>query len=118
MLICGIDEAGRGPILGPLVMCGILIKEEDEAKLKAIKVKDSKLLTKEKREELYDVIRSISRKYHITKTDPEEIDNAVNGKDNMNLNVLEAKKTADILNKLKPDKAIINRFTKNIYSDF
>ena len=50
--ILGIDEAGRGPVIGPLVMCGVSIKEEDEKELVKLKVKDSKLLTKEKREQL------------------------------------------------------------------
>ena len=60
ILICGIDEAGRGPIIGPLVMCGLMVKEEDEKRLVKIKVKDSKLLTAKKRENLFDKIKEIS----------------------------------------------------------
>jgi len=94
ILICGIDEAGRGPVIGPLVMCGILIKREDEEKLVKLKVKDSKLLTKKKREYLFDKIKDISDKFEIISIFPEEIDNAVNNHDGLNLNRLEAKKSA------------------------
>ena len=115
-LICGIDEAGRGPVIGPLVMCGILIKEEDEEKLVKLKVKDSKLLTKKKREYLFDKIKYISDKYEIISIFPEEIDSAVNNHDGLNLNKLEARKTADIINLLKPDKAIVDAPSNNIKS--
>ena len=115
-LICGIDEAGRGPVLGPLVMCGLLIKEEDEKKLVKIKVKDSKLLTKEKRESLFPKIKDISYKYEILIIEPDEIDEAVNGHDWLNLNKLEANKTAEILNLLNPNKAIIDAPSNNIAS--
>ena len=115
-LICGIDEAGRGPVLGPLVMCGLLIKEEDEKKLVKIKVKDSKLLTKEKREFLFPKIKDISYKYKIIIIEPDEIDKAVNNHDGLNLNRLEARKSADILNLLNPDKAIIDAPSSNIKS--
>ena len=115
-LICGIDEAGRGPVIGPLVMCGILIKEEDEEKLVKLKVKDSKLLTKKKREYLFDKIKDISDKYEIIVIDPDEIDYAVNNHDGLNLNKLEARKTADIINLLKPDKAIVDAPSNNIKS--
>ena len=116
MLICGIDEAGRGPIMGPLVLCGILIKEEDEAKLIALKVKDSKLLTKIKREAMFDKIKDISYRYHVTVIYPDEIDRAVNNVDGLNLNKLEAIKSAEILNLLSPDKAIIDAPSNNIRS--
>ena len=44
MLLCGIEEARRGPVLGPMVMCGALIEEENLPKLVALKPKDSKLM--------------------------------------------------------------------------
>lgn len=116
ILICGIDEAGRGPVVGPLVMCGILLKEEDEKKLVNLKVKDSKLLTKKKRESLFDKIKDISYKYEIITVFPDEIDNAVNNHDGLNLNKLEARKSAEIINLLKPDKAIIDAPSNNIKS--
>lgn len=113
-LICGIDEAGRGPILGPLVMVGVLINQEDEEKLRKIGVKDSKLLTKQQREFLYKKIIKIAQKYKIIITDPEEIDKAVEGHDGLNLNWLEAKKSAEIINTLNPDKAIVDCPSNNI----
>lgn len=116
ILICGIDEAGRGPIIGPLVLCGLLVKEEDEKNLVRLKVKDSKLLTKKTREFLFDKIKDISYKYEIIEVYPDEIDHAVNNNDGLNLNRLEAVKTADIINLLKPDKAIIDAPSNNIRS--
>jgi ribonuclease HII len=49
MLIAGVDEAGRGPVIGPLVIAGVMIEEIDLHKLVDIGVKDSKLLTPQKR---------------------------------------------------------------------
>lgn len=114
MLICGIDEAGRGPVIGPLVMCGFQIEEKQEAQLRKIKVKDSKLLTREEREFLYKKILKISDKYKIIITQPQEIDKAVHGHDGLNLNRLEAKKSAEILNEFNPDKAIVDCPSNNI----
>jgi len=116
ILICGIDEAGRGPVLGPLVMCGMLVKEEDEKELVKLKVKDSKLLTKIKRESLFDKIKDISYKYELIVISPDEIDRAVNNHDGLNLNKLEARKTAEIINLLKPDKVIVDAPSNNIKS--
>ena len=56
MLICGIDEAGRGPVLGDMVMAGVLMDEEDEKELKKLGVKDSKQLSKKKRMLLFKKI--------------------------------------------------------------
>ena len=114
ILICGIDEAGRGPVIGPLVMCGLLVKEEDEKELIKLKVKDSKLLTRARREFLFDKIKDISYKCEIIVVNPDEIDHAVNNHDGLNLNKLEARKSADILNLLKPDKAIIDTPSNNV----
>ena len=97
-------------------MCGLLIKEEDEKKLIRLKVKDSKLLTKKQREFLFDKIKAVSHKYEIAVIEPEEIDKAVNNHDGLNLNRLEARKSAEMLNLLNPDKAIIDAPSNNIKS--
>ena len=112
--ICGIDEAGRGPVIGPLVMCGLVIKEEDEKELVRLKVRDSKLLTKSAREFLFDKIKDVSKKYKLIIIGPQEIDRAVHYHDGLNLNKLEARKSAEILNELNPDKAIIDAPSNNI----
>lgn len=119
MLICGIDEAGRGPAIGPLVICGAVVDEEGEEALKSINVKDSKLLTPKQREVLFDKIKKIVKKYEILIISPQEIDLAVLSKED-NLNWLEAKKSAEIIKKLKPDKAILDCPSTNIkaYKDY
>ena len=52
-IIVGVDEAGRGPVLGPLVMVAIAMKESELKKLEWLGVKDSKQLSSEVREELF-----------------------------------------------------------------
>ncbi|MDH5579976.1 MAG: ribonuclease HII, partial [Betaproteobacteria bacterium] len=56
MQICGVDDAGRGSMLGPLVIAGVSLKKSDVSKLKLLGVKDSKQLTPKLREELYKKI--------------------------------------------------------------
>ena len=112
-LLFGADEAGRGPVIGPLVMCGVVVEDTDLAKLAEIAVKDSKLLTERKREALFEPIKQIVKAYKLIIVEPAEIDEAVNSK-TTNLNNLEAIKTALILNELKPDKAIVDCPSNNI----
>ena len=116
ILICGIDEARRGPVLGVMVMCGAMIDESDLPKLVKLKPKDSKLLTREEREELYPKLLSVLKYYKVIIMQSNEIDKAVHGHDGLNLNKLEAKKQAEILNEFNPDKAIIDCPTNNINS--
>src|SRR3989338_10502491 len=97
-------------------MCGLLVKEEDEKKLVKLQVKDSKLLTKARREFLFDQIKDVSCKAEIIVINPDEIDHAVNNHDGLNLNRLEAKKSAEMINLLNPDKAIIDAPSNNIKS--
>ena len=78
MLIAGVDDAGRGSIIGPLVIAGVLLEENDLPKLVALKVKDSKLLSAKRRQELSDLIRRLVPKYHVEKLSPKEIDKVVN----------------------------------------
>jgi ribonuclease HII len=116
MLICGIDEARRGPVISVMVMCGAMIEEKDMPKLIALKPKDSKLLTKEEREILYSKLLGILKYSKVIVMQPDEIDKAVLGHDGLNLNKLEAKKQAEILNEFNPDQAIIDCPSNNIDS--
>lgn len=108
VFICGIDEAGRGPIIGPLVICGVLANEKQEKELVGMGVKDSKMLTPIKRERMFDRIKTIVEKYEIIVIEPAEIDSVVGKGKTVNLNWLEADKSAEIINKLKPNTAIID----------
>jgi ribonuclease HII len=114
-LLCGIDEAGRGPVIGPMVMAGTLIEEKDIPSLKAMGVKDSKLLTKIQRYALFPKIKKKVKAYKIIIIPPEEIDAALES-DSLNLNWLEAHKAAEIINELKPDKAIVDSPSNNCES--
>lgn len=105
--ILGVDEARRGPVIGDMVICGALIEEIYEEDLKNIGVKDSKLLTPKQREGLFPKILEKIEKYKLIVISPKEIDYMLNSQE-FNLNRLEAIKTAMIINKLKPDKAIID----------
>ena len=102
--VLGIDEAGRGPVIGPMIVAGVMINEDEEKLLEGSK--DSKKLLHKKRLELDKKIKKNST-YKIIEVGPNEIDEAVNSK-TMNLNWLEAHKQAEIINALKPDKAIID----------
>ena len=112
-LVCGIDEAGRGPIIGPMVMAGALIEEEKADSLKKLGVRDSKLLSQKKREYLFGKIIRLCRGHKIVVIEPAEIDAALRS-DTLNLNWLEAHKSAEILNALKPERAIIDSPHNNV----
>ncbi len=109
---CGIDEAGRGPLIGPMVMCGVLIDEKDEAKLVSLGVKDSKMLTPRQRESIAAQLKK-TVKYELVVVGPHEIDTAVLS-DTDNLNWLEAKHAAAIIQKLKPATAVLDCPSPNI----
>ncbi len=115
-LVCGIDEAGRGPIIGPMVMAGILTDEEGATELKKVGAKDSKLLTPKQREQLFGKIVRIVKDYKILIVSPAEIDASVKSDDGMNLNWLEAHKSAEIINALNPapEKIIIDSPSNNV----
>lgn len=111
--ILGIDEAGRGPVIGSLVLAGVMIEEKDEYRLLRLKVKDSKLLTKKRRDYLFDKIINVS-KYKIMTVSADEVDDAVDGNNTLNLNWLEARKSAEIINELKPDVVYLDCPSNNI----
>jgi ribonuclease HII len=109
LILAGVDEAGRGSVLGPLVVAGVSIDEANILKLRALGVKDSKLLTPEKRKQLYREILKLANKVTWEKIDPSSIDRVVfAGKKLFRLNYLEAQHMARILLKLDYDQAYID----------
>lgn len=70
--IAGVDEAGRGPCAGPLVVAAVILKDPLSQTLN--QVKDSKQLTSQQREELFDLVISNSSSHSIIEISVEEID--------------------------------------------
>lgn len=101
-LILGIDDAGRGPLIGPMILAGVLIDRNSENILKKHKVRDSKIVLHPQRIKLAKIIKESVLAYHIVKATPEEIDSSI--KKGTNLNTLEAIKTAEIINQLNNKK--------------
>lgn len=96
--ILGIDDAGRGPVIGPMILAGCLVDEATEKEFKKLGIKDSKELTPKRREFLAKIIREKAETFEIAIIYPNEIDEKLaNG---TNLNHLEAIKMAEIINKI------------------
>ena len=70
MYLIGIDDAGRGPILGPMFLAGVLIKSTDEKVLKELGAKDSKLLTHPQRIAIAEQIKKNSISIEIAESSP------------------------------------------------
>ncbi|MCS7134792.1 MAG: ribonuclease HII [Candidatus Pacearchaeota archaeon] len=97
-IFIGIDDSGRGPIIGPMVIAGVLVTKKQKKELKKIGCKDSKKLSPKKRQILYEKIKKIVLGYEILTIPPEEIDERTNT--GINLNKIEAIKIAEIINTL------------------
>jgi|ETN01SMinimDraft_4_1059930.scaffolds.fasta_scaffold13803_3 ribonuclease HII len=109
-LILGIDEAGRGAVIGPLVIAGAMIDEDKLKEIIKLGVRDSKKHTPLQRADLYHRIRS-KVKSRIIKISAEEID--ANKKAEGNLNLLELSHMAKIINELKPDVVYLDSIEAN-----
>lgn len=95
MIIAGGDEAGRGAVIGPLVVSVVSISDAKVKRLARMGVRDSKLLTRRKREFLYDEIYGIAEDVKVYPISNNEINEAMNGK--ISLNELEAMHFAKLI---------------------
>ncbi len=122
MRICGVDDAGRGPVIGPLVIAGVIIEEAKLDRLKMLGVKDSKQLLASARIRLSKEIPEVVDDFHVVELRAEELDRIVNRAPKFQrLNLLEAKGMAQVIEKLKPELAYVDssdtrteRFKNNI----
>lgn len=94
----GVDEAGRGPVLGPMVMAIVAIRPSDTQLLNKIGVKDSKKVPATKRNKIAKFIKQHCP-HVIIKVSPKEIDAALH-KEGDSLNLLEARTTTKLINRL------------------
>jgi ribonuclease HII len=95
----------KGPVIGPLVICGYLIKENKIQKLEKLKVRDSKELTPERRKKIVKLIKKMADDFIIIKLQASDIDKLRNEK---NLNKIEIENFAKIIDLLSADIAIID----------
>lgn len=113
MKILGVDEAGRGPVIGPMVISGVMVKDGLDDEFLREGIKDSKLLSKLSRRRLFEYVNTKALGVKTVVVSPEEIDKAVAQN---NLNWLEAIQTALIINELQPDIAYLDCPTGNVES--
>ena len=107
--LAGVDEAGRGAVIGPLIVAGVLVDEEDLEDLQRLGVRDSKVLTPRKRSELFKKIEEIALRRAFFELSPAQIDRVVlRGKKYRRLNYLEMVAMARIIQELRPDHVIID----------
>lgn len=88
-----------------MVIAGVIIDEADSRTLRALGVRDSKLLTPEQRERLAPNIRRIAKDWVVLKISAKEIDEL---RKRINLNKIEAEKMAEIIRAAKADTAIVD----------
>jgi len=109
--VLGIDEAGKGCIIGDLVIGAVLV--EDDEQLSRLGVKDSKVLKKDQREALFEDIPMCVDQYKIVQVSAQEIDSALESPES-NLNWLEADHAVALINELHPSVAIIDCPSPNV----
>jgi ribonuclease HII len=106
--IAGVDDAGRGPIIGPLVIAGVIIPRERVRDLREMGVKDSKMLTPLARTQLRERIIALA-KVSVREAQPEEIDDVVlHGGKLRKLNFLEARMMAEVISDLRPSEVYVD----------
>ncbi len=117
-MIAGIDEAGKGPVLGPMCVAGVLLDEKKLDALARLGVKDSKQLSPKKREALAVKIKKLADRYFILEVSPSQIDEL---RKIMTMNEIMVACYVRVLQELKPDRAFVDaadvnaeRFGENI----
>jgi ribonuclease HII len=104
-MIAGVDEAGRGPVLGPLVICAFACESNVQEKLREIGVRDSKELTPEKREKLAKQIEKLGE-FNLVEISAEELTELMHKR--ISLNEIEAMKIGLALNHLEQKTGPLN----------
>lgn len=104
-IICGIDEAGRGSLLGPIIVAGVCVTKKSISEMVEIGIKDSKLLSPKKRQVLFGHVINVAESICVCRINIEDIDFHVFRN---NLNLLEAEAMAITIRNMKSDKTYVD----------
>lgn len=104
MKVLGIDEAGRGPVIGSMFVGGFMAEERDLEAVEDLGVKDSKKLSDRKRDSIESVLEQHGEKFlkEITASEIDEL------REVMSLNKIEIKGFVDVIKQAEPDKVILD----------
>ncbi|MGI0028201.1 MAG: ribonuclease HII [Nitrososphaera sp.] len=105
ILVGGVDESGRGSMIGPLVVAGISVRETKIALLSELGVRDSKALTAKARERLFGQILEVAESVSVRKVGPAEVDGSVMFR---GLNKLEARVMAAVIDNIAADEVYMD----------
>lgn len=97
--ICGVDEAGRGPMIGPMVICGVLIHPDSIYDIEKMGIRDSKMLSPSRRTSFSRKIEKIAAKTSFRSISARNIDRR---RKHTTLNEIEVDEFVSILKELKP----------------
>lgn len=103
--ICGVDEAGRGSLIGPIIVAGISVSKKSLSKMVEIGIKDSKLLTPNKRQILFGDVIGLAESICICRIGIEDIDFHVSKN---HLNLLEAEAMAITIGNMDSYKTYVD----------
>ena len=104
-MIAGIDEAGKGPVLGPMCVGGLPVDEDKLNTLSRLGVRDSKKLSAKKRESIAVEIKKFAKKYYILEVSAAQIDEL---RKVMTMNEIMVVCYVKVLEKLKPSHAFVD----------
>ncbi len=105
MKIAGIDEAGKGPVIGPMCIAGVVADEAGINTLKNLGVKDSKKIAPKKRKQLAGQIKKYIDDFYIFEISPQQIDEL---RKIMTMNVITVTGFSRVLENLHPDKVFLD----------
>jgi ribonuclease HII len=103
--IAGIDEAGRGPMIGPLVICGVLVEPHKLPELNKIGARDSKTLSPSRRQTLSQKIRGLAVKAEIRLVSAADIDRL---RKRTTLNEIEVAEFVSVVKELLPQEVYVD----------
>lgn len=105
MLLLGVDEAGKGPVIGSMFVAGLVIEEDRLFDLAGFGVRDSKLLTPARREILARKILGVATDHYILEVKPQVIDEL---RQVMTMNEIMVKSFSSVVARLHADRGILD----------